>query len=472
MLKMFKSILIYLGGSVLAKLVVFFLLPIYTKYIPPNDYGYYDIVNTYVYLGITIIFMEVWVVVLRYMLDKEEEERHKIMSSGLTLYLGCLIMLVFSTYILNIFIDIQYVGWVLLYGCFQTLSLMYGYMARAYQKGNIFAISGVISALVNAIANIILIIIFSMDYKSLYISYVLGALIQCLIIEFKVGIIRKYKIKFVKLSEIKEMIIFAIPFGLSSTAYWFLNSFNRTVVSTKLSITENGIYSIALKFTLVLNLVSSAFILAWQESSFKKATDLCKKDKEKLSKFYSFASDTFIKVIYISIMLLLPIIKIIFPYIIDSKYIDGFKIVPLAIVATSINIYVSFLTSIFTAIKRTKFLLIDAIIGSFINVIVIYMLIDKIGVNAASIALICGWLTSALIRIKLLKRYINFKVNKKNILSYSLFIIVSIYIYLYSSSLINMMEILLILVVYVFVFKKEITKLWVALKLNINTRIN
>lgn len=471
MLNMFKSILIYLGGSVLSKLVVFFMLPIYTKYLPPNDYGYYDIVNTYVYLGITIIFMEVWVVVLRYMFDRKESEKCRTMSSGITLYFGCLILLCICTIICNIFLNVQYIGWVLLYACFQTISLMYGYMARAYNKGNVFAISGVISAIVNASINIMLIVVFSVDYKSLYISYIAGAVIQCIIIEWKVGVLRKYKFKYVSFQEIKEMIIFAIPFGISSTAYWFLSSFNRTVVSTKLSMAENGIYSVALKFTLVLNLVSSAFILAWQENSFKKASETKGDTSESLYSFYSFASDTFIKVISIAIILILPIISIVFPYIIDFKYIQGYTIIPLAIVATAINIYVSFLTSIFAAIKRTKLLLIDALIGSLVNIIVIYALIDYIGVNAASISLICGWLVSAIIRVQLLKKYINFKVNKKSIFIYCILILISSYIYLYCNKVINIIEILLICIGVTIIFYKEFKKIYIMLKMNIKEKV-
>lgn len=464
MLKLLKSTIIYLGGNVLSKLVVFLMLPLYTMHFAPADYGYYDVANTYVGLSITIVFMEVWVIILRFMYDNKSCEKYKPMSNGVALCFICLLVLVSLIFIVHIFADIQYVGWVLTYACIIPINILYGYIARGFDKSLIYAISGVTAAVVNALASILLIVVFSVDYKTLYISYILGAFIQCAIIEWKVGVLRRFKLRAVNLEDVKKMFIFAIPFGLSSTGYWFLSSFNRTVISTQLSVADNGIYSVALKFTLVLTLLSSCFIYAWQEMAFKKGVEFEKKNKNEKSEFFSYAGNMFLKSINLAVLLLLPIIYILFPFIINEQYSFGFYIIPLAVIATMVNVYASFLTSIFVAIKKVKILYLDAIFGSIVNVIVVYSLINQIGLNASSIALICGWGTSATIRVALLNKYIDFKVDLKIVFGFLPLIVAGSFIYLYSTTLINVIWLFLICVSAIFIMRKEIKMIYLSYK--------
>lgn len=463
MKKLFKSAVIYLGGNVLSRLVIFFMLPLYTVYIPPADYGYYDVVNTYMYLAISLVFMEIWVIILRFMFDNKEDDKYKPMSNGLVLYFFFILVITTLVLIANFFFDIRYVGWVLAYVFFQTLSLLYGYLARGFAKSLTYAVSGVISAIINAFTNVVLIFVFSVDYKALYISYVAGALIQCAIIELKVGVLRQFKWRAVSLNEMKKMFLFAAPFGISSTAYWFLGSFNRAVITAKLSVSDNGIYSVAAKFTLVLTLLSSTFILAWQELAFKKGSEL-EGNENKLSEFYSDAGNVFLKLIGTSVLFLMPIIYVIFPIIVDKQYEEGFYIIPLAIIATMVNVYVSFLTSIFTAIKRTKLLFLDAICGSIVNIIVVFSLIELIGINAASIALICGWGTSALIRILLLKKYINYKVELRSLVFLLPLIIIGSFTYLHNSLQVNIIWLFMVCIISIFIFRKEVNMIYSSIK--------
>jgi len=45
--KLTKGTLVYLFGTIGSKLVSFLLLPLYTKYLPPEAYGIYDVNITY-----------------------------------------------------------------------------------------------------------------------------------------------------------------------------------------------------------------------------------------------------------------------------------------------------------------------------------------------------------------------------------------------------------------------------------------
>ena len=69
---MLKNLLIYSAGIFFSKILVFFLIPIYTYYLVPSDYGYYDVLVSNMQLLVCIAFLEIWNGVLRYMFDYDD----------------------------------------------------------------------------------------------------------------------------------------------------------------------------------------------------------------------------------------------------------------------------------------------------------------------------------------------------------------------------------------------------------------
>ena len=64
---------IYLVGNVLIKIISFLLLPIYTKYLPPASYGTYDLNTAYITFLSSILFLDIWGGILRFMFDYKKE---------------------------------------------------------------------------------------------------------------------------------------------------------------------------------------------------------------------------------------------------------------------------------------------------------------------------------------------------------------------------------------------------------------
>ena len=69
---MFKKIIIYGIGTFFSKLLVFLMIPVYTRVLSPSEYGYYDVLLSNVQLVATIAFMEVWSGIIRFMFDDKD----------------------------------------------------------------------------------------------------------------------------------------------------------------------------------------------------------------------------------------------------------------------------------------------------------------------------------------------------------------------------------------------------------------
>ena len=73
--KFVKTSGIYFIGTVLHKLITFFLLPIYTKYIDKADLGTYDLATAYINFLCSILFLDIWSGIMRFAFEYEGEER-------------------------------------------------------------------------------------------------------------------------------------------------------------------------------------------------------------------------------------------------------------------------------------------------------------------------------------------------------------------------------------------------------------
>ena len=90
--KFVKTSGIYFIGTVLHKLITFFLLPIYTKYIDKADLGTYDLATAYINFLCSILFLDIWSGIMRFAFEYEGEERKKPITSGIAIFTGSTVL--------------------------------------------------------------------------------------------------------------------------------------------------------------------------------------------------------------------------------------------------------------------------------------------------------------------------------------------------------------------------------------------
>lgn len=452
-MKFLKSTVVYLLGNVLIKMISFFMIPLYTKYINPSDYGTYDLNIAYITFLSSILFFDIWGGIMRFMFDyNDEKDKAKPIVSGFAIFSISTLMYTIIVMLLSLIMDVNYVALLYLYGLLMNLQYIFGYIARGYGKNILYASSGLIGSFVTIVCNIVLLAYFRMGYESLYISSCFGFLINIIIIFMGIKSYKFFKISYFDKTVFKNMYIYSVPLCVNSVAYWFLTSYNKVVINNSLSSYENGLYAIAGKFGVAVNLFTSCFQMAWQELTFSKADT----DKESMGKFYSTGINEYIKFLSLGLLVLLPVINIVFPYIVDESYYDAINIVPFYLLATLSSSISSFLASIFSTIKKTKFIFKTTLIGSIINIGCIYLLIEKMGVQAASISLFIGFTTNVIYRIIILKKYIDIKINYKFLLLYCIPLIIVIFVYMKLSNIYNLICELFILTISMYIYRDKI----------------
>ena len=461
-IKFIKSSGIYFIGNVLIKMISLILLPVYTKYIPPNDFGTYDVSIAYVTFLCSVLFLDIWNGIMRFMFDYDsiDDKSKAIHNGGIIFILSSIIYTVLIIIIGRIY-NINYLWWIYLYGILLNVQNLFSYIVRGFGKTILFASAGLVGTIITIACNIFFLVYLKMDYSVLYISACLGFAANILILLSCKHIIKSVNLVYFDKALFKKILFFSLPLCLNSLAYWFLTSYNRVVISNKLSFTENGYYSVAGKFASVIALFTSSFQMAWQELSFSKNNQ----DINEASKFYSEAINLYIKVLCMGVLLLIPVICVAFPYMVNEAYIDSKGVIPLYLLATVASFVSVFIGNIFGAIKKTANIFTTTLVSSIINVVIINAFIGLLGLQAANISLLVGFLANIFLRIRLLNKQLKIRIDYKFLVIYSLLFIGVNFAFIELGIIQNLLVFIAAIFASVLVFRKYIVSLLTKLKL-------
>lgn len=424
---------IYLVGNVLTKAIAFIMLPVYTKYLSPTDYGTYDVNIAYITFLCSVLFFDIWSGTMRFMFDYQgKEDKNSPIVSGTLIFIFSTILYTIVTFSLGKIMGVTYVFLLFLYGLTTNLQQFFAYVIRGFGKNTLFAAAGLIGSVVTIVLNIIFIAVFHKGYQYLYVSSIGGALINSLLLLSGINLNSILKKKYFNKKLTIEMFIFSLPLTINSVSWWFLTAFNRVALTNHFSAYANGLYAVANKFSATIQLVDQAFQMAWQEISFSKEGA-----SSNNSVFFSKAINEYIKFMTLGICVILPLVRIIFPYFVNPSYNAALQVVPLALIAMLLSSISTFLGGTLTAIKQNRYLFTTTIFGTIVNVIVLEATIGSIKIQAASLALGLGYLVVDVRRYQLLKRHIQVRLQCSMIVMLGVGLTFSSAIFLFLSPLLN-----------------------------------
>lgn len=453
--KIAKTSFIYLLGQVFAKLITFFMLPLYTNYISTEVYGKFDLFLAYAAVIVPLIGIDVWGGMLRFILDeKEYESKRKTLDNGILILFNSLIILSSMYFIVISFFYIENYILVYIYLILWMVQNFYIYTSRGFNQNLVFAVSGIISAFSVGISSLICLFYFNLDIETLYISNIISFITQIIFIEFKLGIISRFSKQNISIEKIKKIYIYCIPNSIGSVFNWLLNSMNRIIITSTLGYAANGIFAISNKFISILSVFITVFMLSWQEAIF--LID----DKLEQEKIYNNSFSMFIKAFGILICIITAGTYIIFPYFIGENFGDAYYLIPFFYIQFFASGLTWFMSSIVSSTKKTKIFLIEKAIISFINLSILLILIRYIGLYASPIAIFI----SEMIGIYIFKYFlrsiaeIKIKIPIKDLILVLLILGISSFIYIFGNKLENILWAICMGILGCLLFRSNISK--------------
>lgn len=451
--RFFKNVMVFFTGDVLSKLVALFLLPLYTSKILPEQYGTYDLIISIVYLIAPVAFVQVWEGLFRFSFDyTEKSDKYKVINNASVVFVLGLVVYVLLFLTVAQFFNAEYIEYALFYGFAYTLQYIYSFAARAFFKNKLFSLSGVINALTSALCNIVLILVFKWDVKALYVSQIVGIVVQVAIIEVNLKLIKNFKRKDVDKGIIKTLVKYSFPLCVSSVSYWLLNSFTKVIIDRKLGAYYNGLYVVTNKFSSTLVILSTVFQYAWNELAFLMVNE------EDKTKSYSTCADLMFKTVFFGSAVITILIKLIFPLFVAEQYGEAINIVPATILGVGMNCLAGMLGTLFMAEKNTSFILISTLVAATINTVASWFLCVYIGLNGVLIILAVAFTLLMVLRLVTLRVKYKITIKLDNLLVILVYPATVVAYYLIDSILLSIGVVIVFMALYLLSIKGVILK--------------
>lgn len=403
----FRNSFIYTIGTVLTRGISILLVPIYTRYLSPTEYGIIDlfVILTSI-IGLTIA-LEIHQAVVRFYQDTtSEEEKMQYVSTAFlfTVFVYSLYLIVsflfsdiFTIWLLD---EIHYENvFLLASGAIFTKGLLY--FTHGQLKWQIlpreFTIVSIVNVMVVSVIAVYLLVIEKMKIESIFIGQIVGNIIGIVISLYYAK--KSYQFTFI-FKKFKEMVSFSLPLVFSGIAIFIALFIDRIAIKYFLGLEELGIYGLAYRFAAITSLVMIGFQSALSPLIYKHYKE--KETPDNIAKLFNLFVLFALFVIVGSIFFSKEVIVLMS----TEAYYSAAPLIPILVAAVFFaNMYI-FVPGLAIA-KKTKIVATISIIGAILNSTLNFIFVPMIGVEGAAYATLISAIIIFILRVQISQKYYN-----------------------------------------------------------------
>lgn len=400
--KLAKNIGFVFVGNIGSKLVGFFMLPLYTYWLSPADFGLSDILGVYSNLLLNLVAFDMADAIFVFPSGEDNENIKKYYSTGFFFQIMCSVVLAVLFYGLSFvnsnnsfFSNIWFIYFMLISCLFQVYVQNF---CRGINKMSVFSFTGIVNSLAIAISSILLIPKYG----------VLGFVVATILANVITGLFtfiysKSYEyltIHSFSKKHLLEMLKYSIPLMPTAVMWWLISSLNRPLVEQYCGLFALGLLAVGNKLPNIMNVVFSMFQQAWT------VTVLEEYGKDGFDKYFN---KMFKMIFLLQILICMMITVCAKPFInlmTTIQYQEAWKFIPLITFGTLFSNISAFIGAIFTATRKSNFTFISAISGGMGSIVLNILLIPKFGLWGACIAIILAHFLSAITRVYFSTRFV------------------------------------------------------------------
>jgi O-antigen/teichoic acid export membrane protein len=403
-MRFIKNIAFYFMGTFATKILQFFFIPLYTKYILTSDFGYYSLTLSLIALVVPLLYQSIWEGVLRFAIENEGDER-KVMSTTTVYCFGMTFIYIILFLCLSSMFKIQYGVVILIMGISQMGVSYWQYCARALKKNQIYALSTVVNSAITIALNLILIIVFKWGVLALFVANSAGCIAMIIILEINLKLFQGVKIAEFDIKLLKSIIMYSFPLCVNAISWWLISSCNNLVISYRIGVGANGIYAIASRFGSIMTLVTSVVTMAWLEEAFRTYGD---KDSDE---YFNKVFDILIRVMLSGVLLLVPVTYVFYHFFVVGDYKAGVILTPIIYLSAAYSALAGHLGSAFLARKESDMIFRTSLISGVVSSVGAFVVAKPFGLMGVVISSLVGYTLMGIVRIPMLKNRMKLQIN-------------------------------------------------------------
>lgn len=266
----------YGTSGVISQVVGFFLLPLYTSYLTPKDYGVLALL-TYISvffvpmasLGITNAIFR------RYNVANEEEDRVISLSTGFWTVVGisCALFILawlnaeaISGFLLGSKEYAYFVFLVLLVSLITSVDGVVNATLRAKRKVKQIATMRVVKVLVAISSTILFVVVYDLGIAGVLYGQIVGELVILIILTHSTTRFIRFQLSLI---ELKALLNYGLPFLPHRLFTYGANFLAIYLIRRFIGLEEAGLFDIAVRFTLPVTFIMGAVQFSWVPLKFQ-----------------------------------------------------------------------------------------------------------------------------------------------------------------------------------------------------------
>jgi O-antigen/teichoic acid export membrane protein len=388
----------YTAASILSKVIAVALLPLYTRYLSPEDYGAAEVLFSAVVAASIVIRFGLIEAILRFYYKDDEDPAQVVRGTFAGLFwlstIAALAALPFAGPIADLLLPLDKgdalhesaadlvriaIGGLWVLTMWEFLLTLF----RLEERARAFFVTTILNVLASIALTVVLVVGFDEGARGLLLgSYATGA-------AFALGLIalqwRRLSLR-LDPAMLRRLFRFGLPTMPAEVSLYLLNFVDRLIIVRTLGLAEAGLYSLAVKFAQGVNVLVRGFQLAWPPLAYSI------RDDEEARRTYATVVTLFVAGCAFVVTGMWLFSRWIVRALAAPEFFESFEAIGL--VATAVTLYALYLVLVVILGRtgRTEFNMPAALGALVANVALNILLVPPLGIVGAGLALVASYL--------------------------------------------------------------------------------
>jgi O-antigen/teichoic acid export membrane protein len=391
--RLFNGTVTYGFGSMLTQLIGFLLLPIFTAYLSPADYGVIAILGVIGFAAAPIFGLGIGAA-LGIVYFSEDSPTHKreavstavclvAISASLLAALGCIYSHQLSQFAFNSPEYAWYVSVYLLGTACGMITLILLLHLQLEERARLYVVLTVLVSLVTVCFNVVLVILLEYGVAGWVIGSAAGQAVTCVVLLVTLLSTTRFRLR---MGLARQLLKIGVPLVPSFILLYVMAHSAKYTLQWMRSLEEVGIYDIGCRFGMVLALLVGAFTTAWYPyfQSFVNKRD---EARELFGCILTYYVAGFGSLCLLFFVFARPVVQLMTQPEFHAAYqVIGF----VAVSQLFIGVFSIFTTGVYYA-KRVYLVSVIQFVCAVIVVLANFILIPRYGIVGAAIAIAGGY---------------------------------------------------------------------------------
>jgi len=410
--KVIENSFLYTFSTLLVKAVSFLLLPVYTMFLAPADYGITNLAYGFLDVATYIVSFSIYSAIIRFHADyKEDTEKLKrFYGTGVTfLSLSGAVFLALGIIFRKLVISWFFQGvafypavlLVLLTLTFYSLHFLHQSILQGIQQGRKLTKINLVVFAIQVGLNLLLIGFFRLGAA--------GVLLASFLLNLGYTVFMMYDLRRTGLitfcidgAILRETLAYSIPLIPHNISTNIASFASRIFINNSGSLASVGLYGVASQFGMLIDTVQSSVNLAFAPWFYEM---MKKEDGESISDVVSLSR--FLLICYSLMYMLIGLFsQEMIMLMTSSRYIMAWTAIPILVVAFSVkSIYYFYVNVLMYYKDAARKIFIATILGSFADIMIAFALVPYYGMYGAAVSFLTAKVIVVAIVVLMSRKY-------------------------------------------------------------------